>query len=291
MVTPLTEDFTLDVEAAEQMVDRLASHGLGAFVLGTTGEAASVQFDDRRRLVEIAAKTADGRVPVYAGIGDNCVLDSIETAKQFLSFGIDAVVAPLPAYYALTAQEMLDFFALLSKSINGDIVPYNIPQATHMSIPIEVVKRFADWENIVGFKDSENAAGRLDEVAKLGGRSDFSIFMGVARLSLLAMQASYDGLVPSSGNIAPQLWAVFGETCAGKDWEQAELLQNKLNDIALIFQRDRTLGQSIATLKACTTALGLGQPYVAPPLQTRPESELSPLKTELALHIELPSAL
>lgn len=290
MVTPFTKELTIDEPAAERMVDRLASHGLGAFVLGTTGEAASIPNASRNRLVDVAVNAAAGRVPVYAGIGDNCVLNSIETASDYLDLGVDAVVAPLPAYYSLTETEMLEFYELLSKQISGDIVPYNIPQATHMSIPVEVVKRFSDWENIVGFKDSENAPGRLEQVAKLGGRADFSIFMGVARLSLDAVKANYDGLVPSSGNIAPEIWAEFAKLTQELDWDAAGDVQSKLNNIAFIFQKNRTLGQSIAALKACVSNLGLCQPYVLPPLKTLELCEIYPLKEELELHVDIPSA-
>lgn len=287
MVTPFTKELALDEKAAERMVDRLASFGLGAFVLGTTGEAASIPNSMRNRLVEIAVKASAGRVPVYAGIGDNCVLNSIEAANVYLTLGVDAVVAPLPAYYALTPGEMLQYFELLSNQVNGAIVPYNIPQATHMSIPVEVVKTISDWHNMVGFKDSENAPGRLEAVAKLGNRNDFSIFMGVARNSIEAMRHGYDGLVPSSGNIAPQLWQAFAELVEQEKWDEAEELQGTLNEIAQIFQTDRTLGQSLATLKSCVTALGLCQHYVLPPLETRPEQEIESLKPQLEQFMEL----
>lgn len=287
MVTPFTKELTLDEPAAERMVDRLASHGLGAFVMGTTGEAASIPSSLRNRFVEIAVKAAAGRVPVYAGIGDNCVLNSIDAANAYLTIGVDAVVAHLPSYYTLTSGEMVQYFQLLSDQINGAIVPYNIPPATHMSMPIEVVKTISDWDNVVGFKDSENVPGRLEAIAELGKRDDFSIFMGVARNSLEAMRHGYDGLVPSSGNLAPHLWQTFAELVEDENWSGAEEMQNLANNLAQVFQQNRTLGQSLATLKACMAALGLCQHYMLPPLLTRPESEIEELKSQLEQFSEL----
>ncbi|MBD5780399.1 dihydrodipicolinate synthase family protein [Pelagicoccus sp. NFK12] len=289
MVTPFTKELSLDETAAERMVDRLASHGIGAFVMGTTGEAASIPSSLRNRFVEIAVKAAAGRVPVYAGIGDNCVLNSIDAANAYLTIGVDAVVAHLPSYYTLTAGEMVQYFQLLSDQINGAIVPYNIPPATHMSIPIEVVKTISDWDNVVGFKDSENLPGRLEAIATLGNRDDFSIFMGVARNSLEAMRHGYDGLVPSSGNLAPHLWQTFEKQVEENDWDAAQETQQQANELAQIFQKDRTLGQSLATLKACMAALGLCQHYMLPPLETRPSSEIESFKPLLEAFEELPT--
>ncbi|MDQ8197699.1 dihydrodipicolinate synthase family protein [Pelagicoccus enzymogenes] len=289
MVTPFTKELSLDETAAERMVDRLASHGIGAFVMGTTGEAASIPSSLRNRFVEIAVKAAAGRVPVYAGIGDNCVLNSIDAANAYLTIGVDAVVAHLPSYYTLTAGEMVQYFQLLSDQINGAIVPYNIPPATHMSIPIEVVKTISDWDNVVGFKDSENVPGRLEAIATLGNRDDFSIFMGVARNSLEAMRHGYDGLVPSSGNLAPHLWQTFEKQVEENDWDAAQETQQQANELAQIFQKDRTLGQSLATLKACMAALGLCQHYMLPPLETRPSSEIESFKPLLEAFEELPT--
>ncbi len=275
MVTPFTQDLALDVKAAERMVDRLAKHGLGVFVLGTTGEAASIPNAMRNQLVEIASKVAAHRVPVYAGIGDNCVLASIESAKEYLRLGADAVVAPLPAYYALDAAEMLDYFELLAGQVDGPLVPYNIPQATHMSIPVDVIARLSEHDNIVGFKDSENQPGRLEAVAKLGNRPDFSIFMGVARLSYAALRAGYDGLVPSSGNLVPELWSAFARHFEQGDDAAAAELQDRLDQIAQIFQSNRTLGQSLAALKSSMSALALCQNFVLPPLRTEPHSAIA----------------
>lgn len=270
MVTPFTQDLGLDVAACERMVDRLATHGLGVFVMGTTGESASIPVSMRNRIVEIARKVANDRVPVYAGIGDNCVLSSIESARQYLALGVDAVVAHLPAYYTLDASEMLDYFKLIASQVDGPLVPYNMPQATHMSIPVETVARLADLPNVVGFKDSENQPGRLEAIAKLGGRPDFSIFMGVARHSIQALKHGYDGLVPSSGNLVPALWSEFLSLFAQGKLDEATELQIRLDQIATIFQKNCSLGQSLAALKSCMAAIGLCQNFVLPPLRSLP---------------------
>jgi Dihydrodipicolinate synthase/N-acetylneuraminate lyase len=267
MATPFTATGELDEPAAERLVVHLASQEMGVFVLGTTGECASIPPAARTRLVEIAVKTAAGRVPVYAGIGDNCLNESIDNGRAWLKLGVNAVVAHLPSYYLLSASEMQACFTLMAEKIAGPFVLYNIPQTTRMSLPLDVVQPLADIPNIIGFKDSENAPGRLERTAELfAGRPDFAIFMGASVLSAKALRHGFDGLVPSSGNIAPALWRDLYRAALDNRWEQAEELQRRLDAVAAVFQRDRSLGQSLAALKVCLETLGLCGPAVLPPL-------------------------
>ncbi|MBE2214966.1 MAG: dihydrodipicolinate synthase family protein [Opitutaceae bacterium] len=289
MVTPFTPSGQLDDAAVERITAHISGQRLGIFVLGTTGEAASIPGSERRRLVEIVATVTRGRVPVFAGIGDNCVGDSVSAAHDYLKVGADAVVAHLPSYYTLTPAEMRAYFETLADGIHGSLILYNIPQTTHMSLPIDVVQALADRPTIVGFKDSENTAGRLEQVVtRLGGREAFSIFMGTSFLSVAALRCGFDGLVPSSGNLVPHLWRALEDAATAGRWTEAEALQARLDLVARAFQRGRTLGQSLGALKAAMSARGLCGPTLHPPLLTLDESTCSAIVAEVAALGETP---
>jgi 2-dehydro-3-deoxy-D-pentonate aldolase len=283
IVTPLTPDGNLDPAGIERIVDHCATRGTGVFVLGTTGEAASVAAHKRAELVGAVVAAAAGRVPVYAGIGDNCLEDSVAAGNDYLRRGVDAVVAHLPSYYFLQPAEMRTYFELLAGQVRGPLVLYNIPQTTQMSIPLEVVEALSDRASVIGLKDSENAPGRMEETARrLGGRADFAIFMGAARLAGEALRLGFDGLVPSSGNLVPGLWQeLFRQAAAGR-WPAVEALQARLNGIARIFQHDRSLGESLAALKVAMNVRGLCGPTVLPPLQTLDGTAGEQIARELA---------
>mgnify|MGYP001550047474 CR=1 FL=1 len=283
MSTPFKLDGTIDEAAAERMVDRLAQYGMGIFVLGTTGETASIPVAQRDRLVAVAVRTAGERVPVYAGIGDNCLADSFATAASFHRLGVSAVVARLPGFYTLNAAEMQAYFEILVREIAGPVLIYNIPATTHMSIPPDLAEQLSTLPRVVGFKDSENVAGRPEELARrFAGRTDFSLFMGVAALSTRALRLGFHGLVPSSGNLAPALWRDLHAAARAGDWAKVDALQQRVDAVAQVFQRQRSLAQSLAALKAALEFLGLCTPVVLPPLQTLSPGERAVVHRELA---------
>ncbi len=283
MSTPFTTSGDLDEAAAERMVARLADHGLGVFVLGTTGEAPSIPAAQRERLVEIAVKTAAGRVVVYGGIGSDCVSSAIEMGRRYIQLGVDAVVSLLPAYYVLTPGEMHACLERIARDIPGALLIYNMPQTTRMSLPLEVIDRLSTLPNVVGLKDSEGTPGRLEAVAeRFGGRANFAIFMGVAKNATRAFRAGFNGAVPSSGNIAPALWRdLYAHVRAG-EWPQAEATQARLDAIGEIVQRDRSLAQSLAALKAAIASQGLCTAAMLPPLVTLGAAERESIRQAAA---------
>lgn len=276
LVTPITPDGRLDEAAAALLVDHLASNGCGMLVLGTTGEVASLPFELRRRYVEIAARTAAGRTPVFACAASNCVSISIQSGNDYLAAGADAIVAILPNYFKLTPAEMLAYFECIADGVRGSVMIYNMPATTGMSIPLEVIESLSRRSNVTGLKDSEGTAGRREDVARrFAGRPDFSLFMGIAAHSIAALKLGFDGLVPSSGNLYPERWSALLAAARAGDWSTAERLQGQLDALGSIFQRDRTLGQSLGALKAALALRGLCGPDMVPPLLP-----LSPVEQE-----------
>jgi len=269
MVTPFTANGELDEPAVERIATHLAAHDLGIFVLGTTGEGPSLPGAARRRIVEITVATAGHRVPVCAGIGDNCLTDATTAARDYLRLKVDAVVAQLPSYYPLSADEMEAYFRALAHGVPGPLMLYNIPGTTHMSVPLDVVGRLSALTNVVGFKDSEAGGDRPEKLAAmLRGREGFSLFMGVAAQATRALRLGFDGSVPSSGNLAPRVWRDLLTAARAGDWTRALVLQQEADAAAAIYQGGRSLGQSLAALKAAMAVLGLCTPHMAPPLLT-----------------------
>ena len=256
MVTPVTQDGRLDVEAVKRIVDFFVKAGVSPLLMGTTGEGNSVSQADGQLLVETAVKAQreaisdDSQLKIYAGLTGNCFAEQVRQAEVYTALGADVIVATLPTYYALTPEQMYDYYKTLADCITGPLMLYNILATTHMSIPVDVIRRLADHPNIVGLKDSERDLERMAQCIDIAkGRDDFAYFCGWAAQSAHSLELGGNGIVPSTGNFVPEMFRQLFDAAVAGDMETANRLQDETNEIAKIYQKDRTLGQSLTALK------------------------------------------
>lgn len=266
MVTPFTENGKIDEVATVRLTEHLISNKCHLFALGTTGEFASIPASDKVIFVKKVVETAANCVSIYAGISGNCLADSIELAKKFADFGVDAVVANVPGYYALTEEHILRYFEKLADRIPLPLIIYNIPTTTHHSIPIPVVEKLSYHPNIEGIKDSERNIQRLEEsIKRFFRREDFSYLVGWAAQSVFCLVRGADGIIPNIANLIPyKLYAIYKAVLAD-NLELANRLQTEVNQISEIFQKDRIISQSLAVLKLMMSKKGICEPHVLPP--------------------------
>lgn len=268
LVTPLTENFALDVAAVEKIFKQITNVDCMPFILGTTGEASSLPLALKLEYLRVAAKLKGKYQALYAGIGSNCLQDSIELAKHSFDIGADVVVATLPSYYNLSDTQMQRYFEQLADSVPGPLMIYNIPSTTYMSIPLKVIDALSHHENIVGVKDSERSDERLNQSLELWAkRPDFCYFLGWAARSFVALSKGADGIVPSTGNIDAFIYKAINHFIEDGNMEQAELCQGLSDDLSNLYQSGKTLGESLAALKALMKAEGLCDLHMMPPLE------------------------
>ena len=274
MVTPVTSDGRLDITAVGRIIDSFVASHVSPLLMGTTGEGNSVSQADARLLVETAVKAAGGKVTVYAGLTGNCIAEQRVQVDAFTALGADVIVATLPCYYALTPEQMENYYRQLADYSKIPVMLYNILATTHMSIPLDVIKRLADHPNIVGLKDSERDLERMQLCIEFAqSREDFSYFCGWAAQSFYSLTLGGDGIVPSTGNFTPGMFRKLYESATSGDLGTAQQLQVSTNDIAKIYQAGRTLGQSLTALKVMMQTDGLCTPDVLPPLTRLSEAE------------------
>lgn len=282
MVTPVTESGQLDTAAVERIIERFAEAGVAPLLMGTTGEGNSVSKADGLLLVETAVRAARKRILIYAGLTGNCVSEQMAQANAYTHAGADVIVATLPNYYALTAEQMENYYRQLADSIQGPLMLYNILATTHMSIPVDVIERLSHHPNIVGLKDSERDMDRMAACINISkNRDDFAYFCGWAAQSEHALSLGGDGIVPSTGNFVPEMFQELYEQAVGGDPERAIQLQEETNEIAKIYQQGHTLGQSLAALKVMMQTRGLCDPYMLPPLVRLSEEEEQAIREKI----------
>ena len=267
MITPLNADLTVDVEAVERIMRLFAQNNIHPLVLGTTGESSSISKNESYRLVEAAVKAKAPGQMIYAGLVGNQVQSLIDRGNKYIALGADCVVATLPSYYVLTPKQMAMFYKTLADKINGAVMMYNIKATTQMSIPLDVVAELSHHPNIWGLKDSERDAERMNEcIETYKNRADFSYFCGWGAQSFGSLQLGADGIVPSTGNLVPEMYGKLWDDAQKTDWEECKKWQEETDKIAMLYQKDRTLGESLAKLKALMSEKGICGKTMMPPL-------------------------
>jgi len=279
MVTPLNPDLTIDTQAVGRIMKSFSDNFIDPLVLGTTGESSSIGIEASLEMVKATVGTKGPDQLVYAGLVGNQVEELIVRGNQYLSIGADAVVATLPSYYTLTPEQMHTYYIRLADSLQGPLLIYNIKATTQMSIPLEIVERLSIHPNIFGLKDSERDSERMNACIECyRKRNDFSYFCGWGAQSAGSLTLGADGIVPSTGNIVPEWYRKLYHAARNGDFETAIRLQTLTDEIAVLYQKDRTLGQSLAALKTMMHSVGLCGTTMMPPL-----TELSESETEVLL--------
>lgn len=266
-VTPLTDKFRLDDKAVQKLFASFYQHSISPFILGTTGEFASLPLQVRKDYVLAAEQHKKMGTLLYAGIGSNVLAESIEFASFCSLHAVDVLVATLPSYYGLTSRQMLSYFTQLADAISLPLFIYNIPATTHMSIPLEIVDELSHHKNIVGIKDSERSEERMLQSLQLWkDRIDFHYILGWAAKSADALLNGADGLVPSTGNLYPEVYAGMLKAFESGDKEKLYAAQQLSDDYGALYQANRTLGESLKELKRLMKEKELCEEHVMPPL-------------------------
>lgn len=282
MATPVTEAGAIDEAGVAKTIEHVVANRCAPFVLGTTGEAASVAGAEKRRFVQRTVEQVAGRTLTYAGIGGNCLRESVDLAQAFFAAGADVVVAHLPCYYPIDSDHMLRYYERLADRVPGPLMVYNIPLTTHLSIPIDVVDRLSHHPNVVGYKESERGEERFEEaLSRWRDRDDFAHFTGWAVFSAQALRLGSDGLVPSTGNYVPGLYRDLYDAAIAGDHAGAMTIQERIDRFSKFYQRGNVLSWTLAALKFVMHELGLCSDSVLPPLLPLDEAEKARIRAEM----------
>lgn len=267
MITPLNNDLSVDTVAVERIVNLFSRKGIHPLLLGTTGESSSICESESYKLVDTAVKSKGESQCIYAGLVGNQVDELIKRGNKYIELGADCVVATLPSYYTLTSNQMELFYLYLADNINGPVMMYNIKATTQMTIPLEVVEKLSKHPNIYGLKDSERDYDRMKTcIESYKNNPDFSYFCGWGAQSCGSLQLGADGIVPSTGNIVPEMYEKLMVAAQSEDWAECSKWQEITDRVANVYQKDKTLGQSLASLKVLMNSKGICEKTMMPPL-------------------------
>ncbi|CAN5411372.1 4-hydroxy-tetrahydrodipicolinate synthase [soil metagenome] len=229
LVTPFGDDGSFDEPAFRAFVDWQIGEGSSALVpCGTTGEAATLSFEEHFHVVRVCVEQAAGRVPVIAGAGSNDTRVAIVNIKAAKAAGADAALM-VPPYYNRPSQEgIFRHFEAVVNACDLPIVLYNVPGRTVTDILPETVARIAKaFPGVVGIKDASGLVQRVSATRDLLG-AGFAQISGNDDMALAFNASGGVGCISVTANVAPRLCAEFQSACEEGDYEAALGLQDRL---------------------------------------------------------------
>lgn len=270
MVTPFTDKETIDRDGLRRLVDHLVDGGVsGIFLMGTTGEGASMPVEMQRELIRLTVEYTAGRTKVLVHVADSCLERSLDLGRYAAECGVDYAVAALPYYFSLTQDEIVAYYTRLADGLPLPLFLYNIPAQTKMMISVDAVRRLAAHPNIIGMKDSSGNGTYyntlLAEVKP--AHPDFEIMVGPDEMLASTMALGGNGGVNSGSNIFPALYVELFKACKAGDRERILALQKLVMKVSTdIYSIDGTPVSFMKGLKAAMASLGIIENRVMPPL-------------------------
>jgi len=199
----------------------------GLVPCGTTGESATLDSAEHRRVVAACVEAAAGRVPVIAGCGANGTARAIALTRSAKEVGADAALH-VPPYYNRPNQEgIYAHFAAVAEAVDIPILLYNVPARTVTDISVETMARLSRIANIVGVKDATGILPRVS-AQRAACREDFILLSGNDDMALGFNAMGGVGCISVTANVAPRLCAAFQSACRSGDYAAALALQDRL---------------------------------------------------------------
>lgn len=227
LVTPFSGK-CVDEDSLSAFVEWQIEQGSNALVpCGTTGEVATLNADEHRKVIATVVGTANGRVPVIAGTGTYNTEASIERTRAAADLGADAALVVVPYYNKPSQAGLAAHFTAIAEASPIPLVVYNVPSRTVADISVETLGQIARHPKIVAVKD---ATGNLARVSaqRIACGTDFCQLSGNDDMALGFNAMGGVGCVSVSANVAPKLCSQFQKAMRDGRWGEALQLQDKL---------------------------------------------------------------
>lgn len=293
MVTPLLDGKALDVEGLERLVEHILDGGAnGLFVLGTTGEAPSLDHPVQRDVVTRVCRLAGGRAPVLVGITDTSFVESIRLARHAATAGAAAVVLAPPHYFPLDQSDLALYVERICRESPLPLFLYNMPSHTKIHFTPDTLRRLMQQERIVGLKDSSAKAGCFNQVREwiIRERPDFSLMIGPEELVAESIPLGAHAGICGGANILPRLFTDLYHAAVHGDAPTVATLQRLVVRLAeTIYAVGRRSSGAVIQIKAALASLGICRPCVAEPLHELAPHDFDRVRRNLAeLAMECP---
>jgi 4-hydroxy-tetrahydrodipicolinate synthase len=237
LVSPIDAAGHIREDVLARLCDDLINSGVhGLTPLGSTGEFAYLDADQRRAVVRTTIAAAKGRVPVIAGVVSTSTADAVAQARAYQKLGANGILAILEAYFPLADTQIEAYFRSIADAVDIPVVIYTNPQFQRSDLTLDVIARLASHPRIGYIKDASTNTGRLLSIINRCGDS-IKVFSASAHIPAAVMLIGGVGWMAGPACIIPRQSVALYDLCKAKRWDEAMVLQRKLWRINEAFAR------------------------------------------------------
>ena len=260
LITPF-KDNVLDEDTYSKLINFHIENGTNGVVPGgTTGESPTLSHIEHKKIIEIAVKECNGKIPVVAGTGSNSTHEAVELSKFAEKAGSDALLVVTPYYNKPTQEGLYQHYKKINDNVGIPIIIYNIPSRSVTDMTVETMTKLSELKNIIGVKDATGNLDRVDQQLKSMGK-EFVQLTGNDDNSLEFNKRGGVGSISVTANIAPKLCSEFQKSFLG-NIDNAE----KLDKILQPVHSSMFIESNPSPVKYAASLLGLCNPDVRLPL-------------------------
>jgi 4-hydroxy-tetrahydrodipicolinate synthase len=228
LVTPMHPDGGIDRGALSRLIDFHCEQGTDAIVAaGTTGESATLDFDEHVELIELCVRLLKGRAPLIAGTGANSTTEAVYLTRRAREVGADACLLVTPYYNKPTQQGLYLHHKVIAEAVDIPQILYNVPGRTAVDMQPETVQRLSAIPNIVGIKEATGKLERARRILELCPK-EFALFSGDDETAMELMLAGAVGVISVTANVAPAAISALCKACLAGDAKRAAEINRPL---------------------------------------------------------------
>lgn len=277
IVTPM-KDGKIDEDGLKNLIEWHIEKGTHAIVpCGTTGEAATLSYEEHYRVIEITVKTVNKRVPVIAGTGSNSTEETITITNKAKELGADAALVITPYYNKPTQEGLYQHFMKVAETCKFPIIMYNVPGRTAVNMLPSTVARCAQNPYIIGIKEATGDLRQVTEVVRQCP-PDFITLSGDDFTALPLVAVGGKGVISVAANIVPDQMAKLMELALEAKFDEANKINLKLYPLyeALFIETNPTPAKTALNLMG-----KIQSPEVRLPLYKMSDANVQKLKDVL----------
>ena len=262
LVTPMNADGSIDIKSFSELLDfHIQSHSDGICVVGTTGEAATVDFEEHIYLIGQAVKFIRGRIPLIAGTGANSTKEAIYLTQAAKTAGADASLLVTPYYNKPSQRGLVEHHKAIAKAVNLPQLLYNVPSRTGVDMENITVMELSDVKNIVGIKDATGDISRIKSLKK-EINSNFSFISGDDLSFTEFLEEGGDGVISVTANVKPFEMHKITTSIKNKNLLEAKQLNSKLD----LLHQAMFIESNPIPVKWMLAHMGVIQPFMRLPM-------------------------